>query len=187
MFAPSTQLKKAETSAGVGSAVAAAAASPASISHRSEQKQPVWVRTSVAHAHQSHGQRFDASQGGEANEARVWTVARYHAVRMACWMAPTDTKSAHCAMYDSGGPGLPWNMIYVWLKCRYDVDDEHVDECVVQDSAESFLRRLDERLRMGTYFAVIDADRCAWGYFPETIVRVVVRELPLEPAPPQEA
>lgn len=40
---------------------------------------------------------------------------------------------------------------------------------------------------MGTYFAVIDADRCAWGYFPETIVRVVVRELPLEPAPPQEA
>ena len=74
-------------------------------------------------------------------------------------------------------------MIQVWLHCRYDVDDEHVDDYVVHDSAESFLRRIEERIRMGSFFTVVDAERCVWGYFPETIIRIIVRELPPEAAP----
>jgi hypothetical protein len=69
-------------------------------------------------------------------------------------------------------------MISVTIHCRYDVKDEHVDEFFVRATAESFTARLAAHLATGQYFYVVDTNRGTWGYIPETIVSVLVRDPP---------
>lgn len=85
-------------------------------------------------------------------------------------------------MYHERDPSLSWTMISVTIHCRYDVNDEHVDEFFVRATTESFMVRLSAYLAAGQYFYVVDANCGTWGYIPETIITVLVRDPPSPPA-----